>query len=89
MSLERARQAAHCAHEMAEAFERVRAVKPEAMQAAMTLTLAHAYLSEYARLLEAGMDPEEAIAEAVGIRLESGVVASMMRRLVFTTAEPI
>ena len=89
MPLERARQAAHCAHEMAEAFERIRAFKPEAIQAAMTLTLAHAYLAEYARLLESGLAPDQAVAEAVGIRLESGVVASMMRRLVFAQAEPI
>ncbi len=74
---------------MAEAFERIRAVKPEAMQAAMTLTLAHAYLAEYARLLEGGMDPDQAIAEAVSIRLEGGMAASMMRRLVFAQAEPI
>lgn len=89
MPIAKARQAAECARELAQAFERVRAVKPEAVQAAMTLTLAHAYLAEYARLLETGMDPDQAIAEAVGIRLESGVVAAMMRRLMFASAEPI
>ena len=60
-----------------------------AVQAAMTLTLAHAYMAEYARLLAAGKASEEALAAILEVRLDMGASGQLMARLMFSAPDEI
>lgn len=83
MPATRANDAAVLARELADGFARLRADHGSATQAAMTLTLAHAYLAEYARHLARGAAGDAALAAALEVRLDSGAQRQMMTRLIF------
>lgn len=87
MPARRATEAATVARELADGFARLRAAHGSATQAAMTLTLAHAYLAEYARHLAQGLAGDAALAAALDVRLDGGAQRQMMTRLIFATSE--
>jgi hypothetical protein len=89
MPARRIREAAAVAHEVAERLGRLREARQSAVQAVMTLTLAQAYLLEYARLLEQGMTEDDALAATIGARIDFGAAQPLMMRMMFPPGDGI
>ena len=84
MPAERVREAAEVARELAERLARLKVSRQAAVQATMTLTLAHAYLREYARLLAEGAHEDDALVATMDTRLDLGATQPMLMRMMFS-----
>jgi len=87
MPAERIREAAEVAREIAERLARLKVSRRSAVQATMTLTLAHAYLREYARLLAEGAHEDDALVATMDARLDLAATQPTLMRLMFAPGE--
>lgn len=87
MPAKRITEAAEVARELAERLTRLKVSRQSAVQATMTLTLAHAYLREYARLLAEGAHEDDAMVATMDARLDFGTAQPMLMRMMFAAGE--
>jgi hypothetical protein len=87
MPAKRVKEAATVAREVAERLGRMRVARQSAVQAVMTLTLAQAYLHEYARLLEQGLAEDDALVATMETRIDLGASQPMLMRMMFAPGD--